>query len=808
MSKKHRTKETVKPTARETKPHVLEPHWEKIVLLLLLLIPLVYFAQFLSPNSMIGNANSDYLNERYPLEKWTSQQKQFPLWYPDILGGVPVFGSPIGIPLAPLTWLIYAIPPQVVLAIKFIVFFFIAGLGMYLYLKEIGLSKYAAALGAFTYQFIGNLAATPYAGHAGRAASVAILPLLMFLVNRALKTKKLSYFIGFSLAAALAFYEGQFQINYYGLLFILAYFIYYLIARRKEFTAPERFKIIAYSLVAVVFIGLLMAVVWLPVLGGLKQAARGTERGFAWSSSWALPPAELIDLFIPSFSGILGRYWGSNPLKFHTEYFGLLIIIFAFVALSRFWKKSYVRFYAIAIIIVILTALGSATPFFRILYSIIPGFTFFRAPALSFYIASFGFIVLAAIGFENTIVKKELDLKKFLTTSGVFLAVLIIIIIIAAASGRSLAGPKVGIYEENSGQFTRGIFLGLLLTGVILGLIYLGLKNKIPILAGAAIAIILSLISQISVMANFLTKSPGPEKVYAADEIIQFLKQNTITGRIFPLTYETHAAQDNYLWYHGLLSAGGTSPSPTKRYQDYIGAGTSVMFTPVSLVQYPILADLLNIRYVIGLSLPEDLSPRGLSRYDVNTQRAIMNWKGLLEPYRSVYRGRELSVYENDRAFPKAYIVADYRIAAADEVLDILKSPPFDPRAAVILEDDPDLPHPPAKLPMTEAQIVSYEANRVVCQVDNPASGFLVLADNWHPDWRAFVDGKPGKLYRADYIFRAVYVPVGKHEIVFAYISKGFNTGKVVTLLSLIAALALIMLPAVMKKKTKNEPAS
>jgi hypothetical protein len=233
MSKKHKTKEAPKIAVKESKPHFLEPHWEKIVLALLILIPLVYFAQFLSPNNMIGNGNSDYLTERFPLEKWTSQQKQFPLWYPDILGGVPVFGSPIGIPLAPLTWLIYVIPPQVVLAIKFIIFFFIAGLGMYLYLKEIGLSKYAAALGAFTYQFIGNLATTPFAGHAGRAASVAILPLLMFLVNRALKTKKLSYFIGFGLAAALAFYEGQFQINYYGLLFILGYFIYYRIARRK-----------------------------------------------------------------------------------------------------------------------------------------------------------------------------------------------------------------------------------------------------------------------------------------------------------------------------------------------------------------------------------------------------------------------------------------------------------------------------------------------------------------------------------------------------------------------------------------------
>jgi len=800
MSKKHKAKETPKLVVKDSKPHFLEPHWEKIVLALLILIPLVYFAQFLSPNNMIGNANSDYLNERFPLEKWTSQQKQFPLWYPDILGGVPVFGSPIGIPLAPLTWLIYVIPPQVVLAIKFIIFFFIAGLGMYLYLKEIGLSKYSAALGAFSYQFIGNLATTPFAGHAGRAASVAILPLLLFLVNRALKTKKLSYFIGFGLAAALAFYEGQFQINYYGLLFVLAYFISYLIARRKEFTTPERIKTIAYSVGAVVLICLLMAVVWLPVLGGLKQSTRGMERGFAYSASWAMPVPELIDLFIPTFSGILEHYWGANALKFHTEYFGLLALIFAFFTVLRFWKKAYVRFYAIAIIFVILTALGKATPFFRILYALIPGFTMFRAPSLVFYIASFSFIALAAIGFETIVVKKEFDPKKFMTTGGVFLAFFIIVILIALASGRNLAGLKTEVYEGNSGQFTQGILLGLAFVGIIFGLIYLSLKGRILILTATAAAILLTFVSLIPIMAKFLPRSPGPEQYYAADSIVQSIKKDRSLNRVFvfPRSWGSHYS-DNYLWYNAIQNPGGASPNPLRRYLNFIGAGTSVLFVPNNLIQYPTFFDFLNIKYAIGnLSFPEDLSP-----YDANQQRII---RSLKNRFRLISPNSETNVYQNDSVLPRAYIVADYRIAEENKILDILKSSGFDPRAEVILEDDPGLPHAPGKLPMSEARIADYSANRVVCQTDGPVSGFLVLADNWHPDWCAFIDGKPVKLYRANYLFRSVYVPVGKHEVVFAFVSKGFNTGKIITILSLIAALALILVPAVIKTRTKKQP--
>lgn len=794
MSKKHKSKETPIPAVKESKPNFLELNWEKIVLVLLLVIPLLYMAQFLSPNRMIG---TDYISERFPLEKWTSQQKQFPLWYPDILGGVPVFGSPIGIPLAPLTWLIYVIPPQVVLAIKFIVFFFIAGLGMYLFLKEIGLSKYSAALGAFTYQFIGNLATTPYAGHAGRAASVAILPLLLFLVNRALKTKKLGYFIGFSLAAALAFYEGQFQINYYGLLFILAYFIYYMIARRKEFTPPQRIKTIAYSLAAVAFIGLLMAVVWLPVLSGLKQAARGTERGFAWSSSWAMPLPELIDLVVPSFSGILERYWGANAFKLHTEYFGLLALIFAIFAVIRFWKKPHVRFFSIAIIFVILTALGSATPFFRIIYTLIPGFTMFRAPALVFYIASLCFIVLAAIGFDRIVVKKEMDQKKFLAMAGIFAAIFAIVIIIGLTAGRSMAGQKLEIFEKNSGQFTTGILFGLILTGIVVGLIYLSLKDKIRASTAASIFILLTLASLIPLMAKFLPSSPGPEQVYAADPVVQTLKNDKTIFRVFQMQ------GDNNLWYQGLQSCGGASPNPIKRYQEYIGAGTSVMFNPVNLFQSPAFCALLNVKYFIGPTLPEDLSPQALSRYDNNTQRAILFWKNFLAPYRPVFKQPNNSVFINDSVLPRAYIVADYRIAEAKDVLDILKSPQFDPRQTVVLEEDPGLPHAPSKLPMTEVRIEEYFANRIVCRTDNPASGFLVLSENWHSDWQAFLDGKPVKIYRANYIFRSVYVPVGKHEVVFAFISRGFNTGKIITILSLIVCLCLILGPVVFKKKTQ-----
>jgi hypothetical protein len=277
MSKKHKIK---KSSPKEPKPNFLEVHWEKIILVFLFVLPLIYFSSFLSPNRMI--AGSDYLIGGYPFEKWIREQEELPLWYSHVFGGIPVLGAPQGGPLAPIAQLKKIIPPQIVLTLTFIVFFFIAGLGMYLYLKEIGLSKYSAAVGAVIYQFIGNLATTPAAGHAGRAASIASFPLMIFFIHRALKSKRLMYFILFALVTALAFYEGHFQITYYGLLFIIGYVIFYLVTHRKEIMMKDLLNIIIYGLCAIVLISLLMAAVWLPVLGGLGTAARAVERGHSY----------------------------------------------------------------------------------------------------------------------------------------------------------------------------------------------------------------------------------------------------------------------------------------------------------------------------------------------------------------------------------------------------------------------------------------------------------------------------------------------------------------------------------------------
>jgi len=104
------------------------------------------------------------------------------------------------------------------------------------------------------------------------------------------------------------------------------------------------------------------------------------------------------------------------------------------------------------------------------------------------------------------------------------------------------------------------------------------------------------------------------------------------------------------------------------------------------------------------------------------------------------------------------------------------------------------VPHPEKELPFVTAEITSYKANKIVCSAESPYAGFLVFTDNWHPDWKVFVDGEKRKLYRANYTFRAVVLEPGKHEVVFAYISKHFNIGRVISIIAFVLSIAFCVI--------------
>jgi hypothetical protein len=92
---------------------------------------------------------------------------------------------------------------------------------------------------------------------------------------------------------------------------------------------------------------------------------------------------------------------------------------------------------------------------------------------------------------------------------------------------------------------------------------------------------------------------------------------------------------------------------------------------------------------------------------------------------------------------------------------------------------------PTAAPPITRARIRSYRASEVVVEANAARDGYLVLTDTFYPGWKVSVDGRPGRIYPANYLFRAVPLEAGQHRVRFRYDPPAFKIGAAVTLMSL-----------------------
>jgi hypothetical protein len=175
------------------------------------------------------------------------------------------------------------------------------------------------------------------------------------------------------------------------------------------------------------------------------------------------------------------------------------------------------------------------------------------------------------------------------------------------------------------------------------------------------------------------------------------------------------------------------------------------------------LLNLLNVKYVVS---PKDFEADG---------------------YRLVKKGEKANVYENEDVLPRAF-VADRPIVIKDEkkILERLKSRDFDPAKEVILEED--FSFPPStiyRLPSEKVDILKYSPAEVTVKAQISESKFLVLSDSYYPGWKVYVDDRKSKIFRADYILRAVHLEPGRHIVRFMYAPFSFKIGVIVTLLTI-----------------------
>ena len=90
------------------------------------------------------------------------------------------------------------------------------------------------------------------------------------------------------------------------------------------------------------------------------------------------------------------------------------------------------------------------------------------------------------------------------------------------------------------------------------------------------------------------------------------------------------------------------------------------------------------------------------------------------------------------------------------------------------------------------AHFVRDDPEHAVIDVDAPARGFLVLADQYYPGWRATVNGADVAIHRANFMFRLVEVPAGTSRVEFLYRPRSVALGAVISAAALIVLVVLL----------------
>lgn len=749
-----------------------------------LLLSLVFFLPALMPGSMIYG--SDHLAESYFSELFADGRfaaGELPKWNPYLFGGFPFYANAMDIyyPLTVLLRLV-GVPTHHYPLFIFIVQIFLAGVGTYLLLRELGARPFAAYLSGLMYMFAGYSVSFILGGHDGRMIVATLAPLFLFAIHRALRTCRLRWFVLGGVVIGAANLSNQIQSTYYMLLGGLLWTVFLLWQQGHFRSLSAVGRRIGGALLALVIGFGMVAVNFLPFASYIAHSPRGGEggRGYEYATSWAMPPAEITGVAVPEHHGLLEAYWGTNPFKLHTEYAGALAILGVALGVYLLWRNRHARFFGVLALVTLSIAFGGHTPIYRLYYELLPGTDKFRAPSISFYLFALSLVVIAGLALDRLAElraerasrsKKNQDeamaTLRIASRIGVGLLALTGLWLLVAAVGSPTPPANVATPAAQralraalnhdayiKGVLRFGFFLAVCATGV-----WLWVRGSLSTRIAAILLAVVTVADLWIIDKKFLQVIPEPNVSLAADDVAKFLAQQPKPFRTFVLF---DLPQDNYLMKFGIELVGGHHPNALQSYNEFLGAGEKT-YTDFHNMGNPNFLALANAKYLV-------------------TQQPLE--APFLKP---VFTGRTraggvATVYENNAVLPRAFLVPTAtRVADRDAALARMNAPDFDPSREVVLYVEPPLPASPATDSIAagvgRAEIVKHEPAEVEVRVVTDEPAYLVLTDNYYDGWTATIDGEPTDILRANHTFRAVPVPAGNHTIVFRFEPRSLTIG-------------------------------
>jgi hypothetical protein len=309
--------------------------------------------------------NQHYVWKSYALERVT--EGELPLWNPHVLGGVAFHANPqVGL-FYPPTYLLIPFSSDgrvsyVALEAFQLLHLFLAGLGMWLFLRHCGVRRGAAWTGAIVYMFTGFFT-TP--GHHALVLTASWIPLNLFLVSRAVESTDRKTIAASAGGLCLMILAGHPQPAYYGALIVTAWALYKAGWKR----ALRRY-------VPALVLGTLLASIQLLPTYQLATESSRAGAGYGYATTFEFSPYFLAGALVPRGQIRLPGHDPSAPLHIYVGIGGLLLGVLAITTSRRRERWFFVAVAGAALLL----SIGSLSFLFDLAYSALPGFSRFRVP--------------------------------------------------------------------------------------------------------------------------------------------------------------------------------------------------------------------------------------------------------------------------------------------------------------------------------------------------------------------------------------------------------------------------------------------
>jgi hypothetical protein len=510
-----------------------------------------------------------------------------------------------------------------------------------------------------------------------------------------------------------------------------------------------------------------------------------------------------------AFSFVLPTILHGPPTELPT-YVGIATLLLALVGVSRVGSHWRIVFWLVMGLVGVGMALGTSTPLVDVAYHI-PLYSWFRNLSRHLFLFAFGASVLAGFGLA-AVQRGEVSPR------AVRMAFAVVGTAMVAGALLTRGFPAAFPLEGPHGESGPGV-LSLLTVGVWLQFVMLAasaaaivwvLKRSSP---ASSAALMLVLVVDLLNALPYDIKPDGIEYFALTAEQTQPSVHARAIGQALEPTHaralaiggtqvdEVLPATFARVWR--IPIAGGYGAMLMDRLSRLATMGTNGEVRPAVLADEDQTLDLLAVKYLIVNAPQLADQERRHWLYGRDRWREAMHFRTSRQSDRGndedVAGETEVTVFENRRALPRAWVVGTVTPAPESEAIRAMKTSrfadgtPFEaPRTALV-----DSSHVPPTLHFSPgASAVSVTRigdGDIGLRVTSQGGGFLVLSENAYPGWRALVDGAEVPIYRTDVTLQGVVVPAGTHRVDFTLASRSLRWGLVTSGISAMVCASLLL---------------